>query len=66
MKNKVTYINAYAVLKDKNTIELTDRDGNKTTKTSDNILIAVGGRPNYLNVPGSHEFTHTSDDIFWS
>ena len=34
--------------------------------TSDNILIAVGGRPNILNIPGAMEYAQTSDDIFWS
>ena len=29
-------------------------------------MIAVGGRPNYLNLPNALELCHTSDDIFWS
>lgn len=29
-------------------------------------MISVGGRPNYLNVPGAKEYCQTSDDIFWA
>jgi pyruvate/2-oxoglutarate dehydrogenase complex dihydrolipoamide dehydrogenase (E3) component len=51
---------------DPHTIELTNKNGDKQIKTAENILIAVGGRPNYLNVPGSLEYTQSSDDIFWT
>lgn len=39
---------------------------NKTEKllTAKNIVIAVGGRPRYPNIPGAHEYGITSDDIF--
>lgn len=29
-----------------------------------NIVIAVGGRPNYPDIPGALEYGITSDDIF--
>lgn len=32
--------------------------------TADKIVIAVGGRPSYPNIPGDKEFGITSDDIF--
>lgn len=51
---------------DVHTIQLTNKQGETKIKTSKNILIAVGGRPNYLNVPGSKELTQSSDDIFWT
>lgn len=41
----VKYHNALAKLVDKNTIELTDKNGNVEKVTSQYILIAVGGRP---------------------
>lgn len=39
---------------------------NKTEKllTAKNIVIAVGGRPRYMDIPGAHEYAITSDDIF--
>jgi len=61
---KVVYYNKLAKLLDKNTIELTDAKGGKETVTAKNILIAVGGRPNYGEAPGANEFCISSDDIF--
>jgi thioredoxin reductase (NADPH) len=46
-------------------IELTDGQGNKSTITSDKIVLAMGGRPRYLNVEGFKEHCITSDDLFW-
>ncbi len=46
------------------TIQTTDKKGNQKTLTADNILIAVGGRPRYPDIPGAKEFCVTSDDIF--
>ncbi|KAL4439328.1 hypothetical protein ABPG74_016991 [Tetrahymena malaccensis] len=63
---KVTYYNAFASLKDKNTIELEDINGNKTQVTSKYILLALGGRPKYLEeIPNIRELAITSDDIFF-
>jgi thioredoxin reductase (NADPH) len=60
----VTYYNKLAKLVDSHTIELTDSKGKIEIVTSDKILIAVGGRPNNGDIPGSHEHCITSDDIF--
>lgn len=60
----VNYINAYARLIDSHTILLTDDKGKEQTITSEFILIATGGRPNYDNIPGCKENCITSDDIF--
>lgn len=54
-----------ATLKDAHTIHLKNAKGEELTQTAKNILIAVGGRPSYLDVPGSREFCITSDDLFW-
>ncbi|MCQ2817602.1 MAG: FAD-dependent oxidoreductase [archaeon] len=62
--NKVTYHNKFATFKDEHTIELTDAKGNKTEVTADKILVAVGLRPNYPNIPGAKECCITSDDLF--
>lgn len=48
---------------DPHTIELTTLKGDKEIITANNILIAVGGRPNY-DYPGSKEFCISSDDLF--
>jgi thioredoxin reductase (NADPH) len=32
--------------------------------TADKIVIAVGGRPNYPEIPGAKEYGITSDDMF--
>ena len=61
---KVTYYNKNSRLLDDHSIELTDAKGNKEIVTAKNILIAVGGRPNYLDVPGAKEYCISSDDIF--
>lgn len=61
---KITYYNKLAKLIDDHTIELSDEDGNFESVTADKILIAVGGRPNYLDVEGAREYCITSDDIF--
>lgn len=41
------------------------KGGPDETQTAKDIFIAVGGRPTYLDVPGSKEFCITSDDLFW-
>lgn len=39
---------------------------NKTERVlnTKNVVIAVGGRPRYPNIPGAIEYGITSDDIF--
>ncbi|XP_046406206.1 thioredoxin reductase 1, cytoplasmic-like [Ischnura elegans] len=44
---------------------LVGRDNKVEEITADNILIAVGGRPNYPDIPGAKEYGITSDDIFY-
>uniref|UniRef100_A0A674N813 thioredoxin-disulfide reductase (NADPH) n=1 Tax=Takifugu rubripes TaxID=31033 RepID=A0A674N813_TAKRU len=38
---------------------------NQTILTAKDIVIATGGRPNVLQIPGAMEHGITSDDIFW-
>lgn len=40
------------------------KNGEEKMFTARNILIAVGGRPKYPNIPGALEHGITSDDIF--
>ena len=40
------------------------KNGQEKLITAQNILIAVGGRPRYPDIPGAVEYGITSDDIF--
>lgn len=40
------------------------KNGDQKIITAQNILIAVGGRPRYPDIPGAIEYGITSDDIF--
>lgn len=55
----------YGKVIDKHTVQLIDEKGKTSTVTAERILIAVGGRPTYLDVPGSKECCISSDDLFW-
>jgi len=59
----VSYLNRLASFKDANTIQLVDQKGEKSVVTAKQVVVAVGGRPRNLNIPGA-EHTISSDDIF--
>lgn len=58
------YINALGYFKDPHTVGGILKNGEEKVVTAKNILIAVGGRPNYPDIPGAIEHGITSDDIF--
>lgn len=58
----ISYLNKLAKFKDPHTIEVTDKKGTKEI-TAARIVVAVGGRPSPLNIPGG-ELAITSDDLF--
>uniref|UniRef100_A0A7S0X6A9 thioredoxin-disulfide reductase (NADPH) n=1 Tax=Mantoniella antarctica TaxID=81844 RepID=A0A7S0X6A9_9CHLO len=60
----VEYMNAYGAFVDAHTITATKKSGKVQTITADKFIIAVGGRPSYLDVPGARECCITSDDVF--
>jgi len=60
----VTYLNAYAQFVDAHTIKVTDKKNNVQHITARDFIIAVGGRPNYPDIPGAKEYSITSDDLF--
>jgi len=62
--NGVEYKNALGTFVDPHTLELTDKKGKKSTITSRRIVVAVGGRPKPLDIPGG-ELALSSDDLFW-
>ncbi|CAG9859606.1 unnamed protein product [Phyllotreta striolata] len=60
---KVEYINGLGSFLDANTVHAVVK-GTERKLTGKYILIAVGGRPRYPNIPGALEYGITSDDIF--
>lgn len=50
--------------KDKNTVVAVLKNKTEKVLTTKYVLIAVGGRPNYPDIPGALEYGVTSDDIF--
>jgi len=64
IKLKAKYYNSYASFIDAHTLKLDNGKGKIETVTADKIVIAVGGRPLYPDIPGDKEFGITSDDIF--
>lgn len=60
---KVEYINGLGSFKDSHTIHTTTKQGERLL-TGKYVVIAVGGRPRYPEIPGAVEFGITSDDIF--
>ncbi|GBP63590.1 Thioredoxin reductase 1, mitochondrial [Eumeta japonica] len=61
---KIEYINGLGEFKDPHTVIATLKNGNKREITAKNIVLAVGGRPHYPEIPGAIEHCITSDDIF--
>ncbi|XP_072944205.1 thioredoxin reductase 1, mitochondrial isoform X2 [Epargyreus clarus] len=61
---KIDYINALGAFKDPHTIVGTLKNGSTKELTAKNIVIAVGGRPHYPDIPGAIEYCISSDDIF--
>lgn len=59
----VEYKNALGAFKDPHTIELTDKKGKTSTVTARRVVVAVGGRPKPLDIPGG-EHAISSDDLF--
>ena len=65
IKAGVKVLTKLARFEDAHTLVLRDAKGVETKETAKRILIAVGGRPHYLDVPGSRECCISSDDLFW-
>ena len=65
MKNDIDYFNAMASFENKNVIKLVDKNNEIQYVEAENILIAIGGRPKYLDLKGAKDYCISSDDIFW-
>lgn len=63
-EKNVTYYNEYATFVDKHTVKSVNKRGAERTVTADKFVLAMGGRPNYPDVPGAQDYAITSDDIF--
>ena len=61
----IKYYNCFARFKNKHTLILTNKKGKETEVSVDKVILAVGGRPTYINLPNIRELAITSDDIFW-
>ncbi|XP_025163273.1 LOW QUALITY PROTEIN: thioredoxin reductase 2, mitochondrial [Harpegnathos saltator] len=61
---EIDYINALGHFKDAHTIAGITKKGEEKIITAKNILLAVGGRPRYPDIPGALEYGISSDDIF--
>ncbi|KAJ1623346.1 thioredoxin reductase 3 [Pavlovales sp. CCMP2436] len=65
MSADVEYVNALARFEDAHTVVATDKEGVVRRLRATSFVIAVGGRPRYLDeVPGGRELVITSDDLF--
>jgi len=62
-EKNVNYKNMLGSFLDPHTLELTDKKGKKSTITSRRFIVAVGGRPKPLDIPGG-ELALSSDDLF--
>ncbi|CAL8117938.1 unnamed protein product [Orchesella dallaii] len=66
-KEGITYFNAYAEFEDEHKLKLTHPNDKTEEISAQCIVIAVGGRPRYLSIPGGtakDALCITSDDIF--
>lgn len=61
---KVEYINGLGYFKDKNTVVAVMKNQTEKVLTTKYVVIAVGGRPKYPDIPGAIEHGITSDDVF--
>lgn len=61
---KVEYINGLGYFKDPHNIHVLLKNKTERTLNTKYVILACGGRPKYLDIPGAVEFGITSDDIF--
>ncbi|XP_066594519.1 thioredoxin reductase 2, mitochondrial isoform X2 [Prorops nasuta] len=64
LRNKIDYINALGYFMDAHTVCGIMKNGEEKVLTANNIIVAVGGRPKYPDIPGAVEYGISSDDIF--
>lgn len=62
-QKEVTYFNAFAKFIDEHHILLTNKNNEESTVSAKDFIIAVGGRPRYLDIEGVQHCI-SSDDLF--
>ncbi|XP_035918561.1 thioredoxin reductase 1, mitochondrial isoform X1 [Anopheles stephensi] len=61
---KVEYVNGLGYFKDDHTVVAVMKNQTERELRAKHVVIAVGGRPRYPDIPGAAEYCITSDDIF--
>lgn len=61
---KVEYINAQGYFKNPHNVVAVLKNKTEKVLNAKYVVIAVGGRPNYPDIPGALEYGISSDDIF--
>uniref|UniRef100_A0A182J4F6 thioredoxin-disulfide reductase (NADPH) n=1 Tax=Anopheles atroparvus TaxID=41427 RepID=A0A182J4F6_ANOAO len=61
---KVEYVNGLGHFKDAHTVVAVLKNKTERKLSAKHVVIAVGGRPRYPDIPGAAEYGITSDDIF--
>ncbi|XP_059618394.1 thioredoxin reductase 1, mitochondrial isoform X2 [Phlebotomus argentipes] len=61
---KVEYVNGLGYFRDPHNVVAVLKNGTERVLNAKHVVIAVGGRPRYPNIPGAIEYGITSDDIF--
>eukprot|EP01079_Euglenida_sp_SAG-EU17-18_P003351 gene3351-637_t len=61
---QVTYYNMWGSLVDRNTILLKAASGEVQSIEGEHVVLAMGGRPIYPDIPGAKSLGVTSDDLF--
>ncbi|KAJ8312602.1 hypothetical protein KUTeg_009975 [Tegillarca granosa] len=65
-EKKVEYLNSMGSFVDANTVKAVNDKGQERIFKTDNVVIAVGGRPIYPSeISGASEYAISSDDLFW-
>lgn len=63
-KNKIDVYAGFGKVKDKSTVEVTDKDGKKTSLSTKNILLAMGSRVRHLpHIKADGKMIVTSDEV---
>lgn len=57
-------MNGQGYFKDPHNVVAVMKNGTEKVLNAKHIVIAVGGRPRYPDIPGALEYGITSDDIF--
>uniref|UniRef100_A0A182QER2 thioredoxin-disulfide reductase (NADPH) n=1 Tax=Anopheles farauti TaxID=69004 RepID=A0A182QER2_9DIPT len=63
-EQKVEYVNGLGHFKDPHTVVAVMKNQTERELSAKHVVIAVGGRPRYPDIPGAIEYGISSDDVF--